>query len=117
MDALSQMVDEYETQLKFVVTDESDLPEITDLVDRVRAATATTVADDDVLLMPEGMTREQLDGTRSEVAELAMEYGYRYTTTPRRFVERRARNMIVAPVSPVDSVRWRWTEQQSRRRN
>jgi len=34
MDALSQMVDEYETQLKFVVTDESDLPEITDLVDR-----------------------------------------------------------------------------------
>ncbi|MDB2239229.1 7-carboxy-7-deazaguanine synthase QueE [Halorubrum ezzemoulense] len=85
MDALSQMVDDYETQLKFVVTDESDLPEITDLVDRVREATATTVADDDVLLMPEGMTREQLDGTRSEVAELAMEYGYRYT--PRLHVD------------------------------
>jgi len=117
MDALSQMVDEYETQLKFVVTDESDLPEITDLVDRVRAATATTVADDDVLLMPEGMTREQLDGTRSEVAELAMEYGYRYT--PRLHVDLwndAPGNMIVAPVSPVDSVRWRWTEQQSRRR-
>jgi len=48
-------------------------------------ATATTVADDDVLLMPEGMTREQLDGTRSEVAELAMEYGYRYT--PRLHVD------------------------------
>jgi len=46
---------------------------------------ATTVADDDVLLMPEGMTREQLDGTRSEVAELAMEYGYRYT--PRLHVD------------------------------
>jgi len=60
MDALSQMVDDYETQLKFVVTDASDLPQITDLVDRVREATATTVADDDVLLMPEGMTREQL---------------------------------------------------------
>jgi len=26
MDALSQMVDDYETQLKFVVTDASDLP-------------------------------------------------------------------------------------------
>jgi len=85
MDALSQMVDDYETQLKFVVTDASDLPQITDLVDRVREATATTVADDDVLLMPEGMTREQLDGTRSEVAELAMEYGYRYT--PRLHVD------------------------------
>jgi len=36
MDALSQMVDDYETQLKFVVTDASDLPQITDLVDRVR---------------------------------------------------------------------------------
>jgi len=47
MDALSQMVDDYETQLKFVVTDASDLPQITDLVDRVREATATTVADDD----------------------------------------------------------------------
>jgi len=31
------------------------------------------------------MTREQLDGTRSEVAELAMEYGYRYT--PRLHVD------------------------------
>jgi len=37
MDALSQMVDDYETQLKFVVTDASDLPQITDLVDRVRS--------------------------------------------------------------------------------
>ena len=85
MDALSRMVDAYETQLKFVVADESDLPEITDIVERVRAATEVTVADDDVLLMPEGMTQEQLDGTRSEVAKLAMEYGYRYT--PRLHVD------------------------------
>jgi len=28
MDALSQMVGDYETQLKFVVTDASDLPQI-----------------------------------------------------------------------------------------
>ena len=85
MDALSRMIDAYETQLKFVVTDETDLPEIINLVDRVRAATATIVSDDDVLLMPEGMTREQLDGMRSEVAELAMENGYRYT--PRLHVD------------------------------
>ena len=85
MDALSRIVDDYETQLKFVVTDEADLPESTDLVAQVRAATTTTVAEDDVLLMPEGMTREQLDGTRSEVAQLAMENGYRYT--PRLHVD------------------------------
>jgi len=68
MDALSQMVDDYETQLKFVVTDASDLPHRSRTWLIGCEATATTVADDDVLLMPEGMTREQLDGTRSEVA-------------------------------------------------
>jgi len=85
MNALSRLVDSYETQLKFVVTGESDIPEITDLVDQVREATSTTVANDDVLLMPEGMTREQLDGTRREVAELAMEHGFQYT--PRLHVD------------------------------
>jgi 7-carboxy-7-deazaguanine synthase len=84
-DALSQMIDDYETQLKFVVTGEEDMQEITRLVEQIRATTTTTVADDDVLLMPEGMTRERLDGTRSEVAELAMDYGYRYT--PRLHVD------------------------------
>ena len=85
MDALSQLADAYESQFKFVVTGKSDMPEIFDLVEQVREATASTVADDDVLLMPEGMTREQLDGTRGEVAELALEHGYRYT--PRLHVD------------------------------
>ena len=80
MNALSRLVDSYETQLKFVVTGERDMPEIIDLVDEIREATSTTVANDDVLLMPEGMTREQLDGTRREVAELAMEHGFQYTS-------------------------------------
>ena len=48
------MVDAYETQLNFVMTDESDLPEITDLVERVWAATASVVTEDDVLLMRVG---------------------------------------------------------------
>lgn len=79
MDALCRMVDSYHTQLKFVVTGESDLPEITSLVDQVRAMTESTVADQQVLLMPEGVTRKQLDENRVEVAEIASEYGYRYT--------------------------------------
>jgi 7-carboxy-7-deazaguanine synthase len=85
MDALARLVDAYDSQLKFVVTGPEDMAEITDLVERVRAATSTRVADSDVLLMPEGVTREHLEETRTTVAELAMEYGYRYT--PRLHVD------------------------------
>jgi 7-carboxy-7-deazaguanine synthase len=85
MDALAQLVDGYESQLKFVVTGPEDMAEITDLVERVRAATSTRLSDSDILLMPEGVTREGLEETRTMVAELAMEYGYRYT--PRLHVD------------------------------
>lgn len=85
IDALSALIDDYEFQLKFVVTGPDDLPEISDLVERIRAATSTRIRDTDVLLMPEGATRAALDETRETVAELAMEYGYRYT--PRSHVD------------------------------
>lgn len=85
VDALANLVDAYESQLKFVVTGREDLAEIRDLVDRVRRTAASTVADADVLLMPEGTTREELDERRNDVAELAREYGYRYT--PRLHVD------------------------------
>ncbi len=85
MGELSQIVDSYETQLKFVVTGRNDMEEIEDLVQRVRNNTESTVQDSDILLMPEGVTREQLDGRRGVVAELAQEYGYRYT--PRLHVD------------------------------
>jgi 7-carboxy-7-deazaguanine synthase len=85
IDALSNLVDTYDSQLKFVVTGPEDIPEIESLVERVREATETGIPDDDVFLMPEGMTRDQLDESRKEVAELAMEYSYRYT--PRLHVD------------------------------
>jgi 7-carboxy-7-deazaguanine synthase len=85
IDALSELVDDYESQLKFVVTGREDMDEIVDLVERVRDHTTTTVRDADVLLMPEGVTRVELDERRTEVAELAQEYGYRYT--PRLHVD------------------------------
>jgi 7-carboxy-7-deazaguanine synthase len=85
IDALAQFVDAYDFQLKFVVTGGDDLPEIEALVDRVREAASTRVADSDVLLMPEGMTRDELDESRNAVAELAIEHGYRYT--PRLHVD------------------------------
>lgn len=79
IDALASMMDAYNTQLKFVVTGREDLPEIEDLIGRIRNATSTTIPNSDVLLMPEGVTREQLEESRNTVAKLAMEYGYRYT--------------------------------------
>lgn len=85
IDVLAEFVNSVETQLKFVVTDESDLNEIETLVTEIRDAAEAPVRDRDVLLMPEGATRERLEENREQVAELAMEYGYRYT--PRLHVD------------------------------
>ncbi|MFC6797980.1 MULTISPECIES: 7-carboxy-7-deazaguanine synthase QueE [unclassified Haladaptatus] len=85
VDVLAQFVDAYDTQLKFVVTGPDDMPEVADIVSRIRAKAATPLHDHDVLLMPEGQTREALDETRIRTADLAMEYGFRYT--PRLHVD------------------------------
>jgi 7-carboxy-7-deazaguanine synthase len=85
VDTLGALVDAYDTQMKFVVTDEADLEEIEGLVSDVRDTATEPLSATDVLLMPEGATREQLDEGRERVAELAMEYGYRYT--PRLHVD------------------------------
>lgn len=85
IEALVTLVESYEHQLKFVVTDRADMTEIEALVERVREQTTTPVPDSKVLLMPEGQTRADLDRTRETVAELAMEFGYTYT--PRLHVD------------------------------
>lgn len=85
MDALATLVDTYPSQLKFVVTGQKDIDEIQSLVSDVRSCTETRVRNEDVLLMPEGATRDRLDDTRELVADLAMEHGYRYT--PRLHVD------------------------------
>lgn len=78
-DVLGQLVDDYGFQLKFVVTERADVEEIHDVVESVRDVTTTTVRNQDVLLMPEGMTRERLEETHGPTAELAMEHGFQYT--------------------------------------
>ncbi|MFC7129259.1 7-carboxy-7-deazaguanine synthase QueE [Haloferax chudinovii] len=86
LDALASLVEHAaEFQLKFVVTGRDDLDEIESLVADVRGVTDREVRDSDVLLMPEGQTREQLARTRTEVADLAAAFGYRYT--PRLHVD------------------------------
>jgi 7-carboxy-7-deazaguanine synthase len=85
IDVLSQLVEDYEFQLKFVITDRDDMPEINQLVDRLRTSTDAVVCDSDVLLMPEGATRERLNETRELTAEVALEHGYQYS--PRLHVD------------------------------
>jgi 7-carboxy-7-deazaguanine synthase len=85
IDALAALVDDYDSQLKFVVTGREDMDEIESLVERVRERATAAIPDRDVLLMPEGTTREELDERRTLVADLAQEYGYRYT--PRLHVD------------------------------
>ncbi len=82
---LTQLVETYEFQLKFVVTGRDDIQEINQLVGRLRDAAATAIRDSDVLLMPEGATRERLAERRELTAEVAMEHGYQYT--PRLHVD------------------------------
>jgi 7-carboxy-7-deazaguanine synthase len=79
LDALSSLVEANDFQLKFVVSEREDMAEITDLLGRLREAAAVSISDADVLLMPEGATQEQIEETRPLTAELAQEYGFRYT--------------------------------------
>jgi 7-carboxy-7-deazaguanine synthase len=83
--ALASLVEAYDFQLKFVVTANEDMAEIEALVDDLRAVSSARIRNEDVLLMPEGTTRERLAETRDLTAELALEYGYRYT--PRLHVD------------------------------
>jgi 7-carboxy-7-deazaguanine synthase len=79
LDALASLVESHDFQLKFVVSERDDVDEITDLLGRIRDAAGVPVADSDVLLMPEGAARERIEETRPLTAELAREYGFRYT--------------------------------------
>ncbi|PSP98234.1 radical SAM protein [Halobacteriales archaeon QS_5_70_17] len=85
VETTARLVEDYDAQVKFVVTGPEDLPEIREVIERVRAAAGVPVPDDDVLLMPEGTTREALAERREAVADLAIESGFRYT--PRLHVD------------------------------
>ncbi len=84
-DAIATLCERHEFQLKFVVTGPDDMPEIESLLTDLRADATVPIPNEQVLLMPEGTTRAELEETRGTVAECAMEYGYRYT--PRLHVD------------------------------
>ena len=62
-----------EHQLKFVVRDEGDLPEILAIVEHLG------VASERVMLMPEGCRAEEVAARAPAVARLCLDHGFRYT--------------------------------------
>ncbi|KAA3635811.1 MAG: 7-carboxy-7-deazaguanine synthase QueE [Calditrichaeota bacterium] len=67
-------IDNYEYQLKFVISSREDVPEILELLKLLDR----DIPNEKVLLMPEGVTKEQLEEKKQFVSELCKEYGFRY---------------------------------------
>jgi 7-carboxy-7-deazaguanine synthase len=63
-----------EYQLKFVIQDGDDLPEVLELIETVGGVEPSRV-----LLMPEGRSAAEVAGRAAEVAALCVRHGFRYT--------------------------------------
>lgn len=71
--AMKHMIDNWDHQLKFVVTTEDQLQEVRDL------QMLLGVPNHQVWLMPEGVTPEQLQKRRAWIMELCIREGYNYS--------------------------------------
>jgi len=78
-DVLRQLIANYPYQLKFVVQQEDDLQEIRQM------AEVLAVAPQNIMLMPEGTTREAVQERGRWIAEACKSSGYRYS--PRLHVD------------------------------
>jgi 7-carboxy-7-deazaguanine synthase len=72
-DVLSRLTREYDYQLKFVIANKADLEEVQSLVATL-SAPATKV-----ILMPEGISVEELSARGAWIAELCKAHGYRFS--------------------------------------
>lgn len=74
LDVLRTWIDHYNYQLKFVVSTDRDLEEIQQLLRDLDRK----IPPHKVLLMPEGITPEQLRSRRDSLVELCKKHGYRF---------------------------------------
>lgn len=74
IDILRKWVDNYEFQLKFVIVEEDDINEILDLLKQIDRDIPTGK----VLLMPEGITKDELRQKEKLVTDLCKKYDFRY---------------------------------------
>ena len=72
--ALRQLIDNYESQLKFVVQGKEDLKEITQCLEKLKNAKP-----DKVFLMPQAVTVDQYPAKSRMVAELCKQTGFRFS--------------------------------------
>ena len=76
---LRQFLDQYNCQLKFVVETEPDLVEIQQLQQEMQIPSST------IVLMPQGITSDQIQGKQNWMVEICKQHGYRYS--PRLHVD------------------------------
>ena len=72
-DVIRTFLDQYECQVKFVVDCEEDLQEIKALQSEIPIPTEA------IVLMPQGMTPEELNPKQGWIVEICKKYGYRYS--------------------------------------
>jgi len=70
---LRELIDNYKYQLKFVVDSENDLPEIQQTLEKIR-----NVDSDNVMLMPQAATRDELLAKSPMVAEMCKYTGFAF---------------------------------------
>ena len=70
---LRQFLDYYNCQLKFVVETEPDLVEIQQLQQEMQIPSST------IVLMPQGITRDQIKGKQNWMVEICKQHRYRYS--------------------------------------
>ena len=76
---LRQFMDYYSCQLKFVVETEQDLVEIQQLQQEMQIPSST------IVLMPQGISRDQIQAKQNWMVEICKQHGYRYS--PRLHVD------------------------------
>lgn len=75
-EAIAALIDDAEFQLKFVYSGPESVHDIDMLVDRLRDM-GKTIYPDDIMLMPEGITAEQINKNGREAAKICIERGWR----------------------------------------
>ena len=75
-EAIAALIDDAEFQLKFVYSGPESVHDIDMLVDRLRDM-GRTIYPDDIMLMPEGITAEQINKNGREAAKICIERSWR----------------------------------------
>ena len=76
---LRQFLDDHGCQLKFVVKTEEGLVEIQQLQQEMQIPSST------IVLMPQGISRDQIQDKQNWIVEICKQHGYRYS--PRLHVD------------------------------